>query len=74
MEQNKEQLSFSKQLTQHVASDRFSIAEMFDRASASYLQNRRKQRIRNALAVAIGIVIGALAMCFLSLPERCIQL
>ena len=71
---SEEQLSFSEQLTQHIASDGFSIAEMFDRASASYPRNRRKQHLRTALAVAIGFVLGALAMHFLSSPECWIRL
>ena len=71
---SEEQLSFSEQLTQHIASDGFSIAEMFDRASASYPRNRRKQHLRIAIAVAIGVIIGALAIYFLSSPERWIRL
>ena len=74
MEQNKEQLSFSEQLMQHVMSESFDIAEMFGKAAQSYPRNRRKQHLRTALAVAIGFVLGALAMHFLPLPERWIQL
>ena len=80
MERNREQqksmgqLSFSEQLTQHIASEGFDIAEMFDRASASYPRNRRKQHLRTALAVAIGFVLGALAMYFFPSPERWIRL
>ena len=74
MEQNREQQSFSEQLTQHIMSESFDIAEMFGKAAQSYPQNQRKQRIRIAIAVAIGVVIGALAMHFLSSPERCIRL
>ena len=69
-----EQLSFSEQLTQHIASESFDLANVFSQAAQSYPQNRRRQHIRNATAVAIGIVIGALAMYFLSSPERWIQL
>ena len=37
-------------------------------------QNKRKLRIRIAIAVGIGILIGALAIHFLSSPERWIRL
>ena len=65
-----EQLSFSEQLTQHIASESFDLANVFSRAAQSYPQNRRKQHLRTVLAVAIGFVIGALVMHFLSSPER----
>ena len=74
MEQNKEQLSFSEQLTQHVMSESFDIAEMFGKAAQSYPQNQRKQHLRIAIAAAIGFVLGALAIYFLSSPERWIRL
>ena len=80
MEQKKEQqkygkqLSFSEQLIQHIANEPFDVTDMFGRAAQSYPQNRRKQRIRTAIAVVIGIVIGALAMHILSSPERWIRL
>lgn len=73
-QENNDTLSFSEQLTQHIASISFDIADMFSRASQSCPQNRRRQRIRTAIAVAIGFVIGALAMHFFSSPERWIRL
>ena len=69
-----EQLSFSEQLTQHIASKSFDLANVFSQAAQSYPQNRRKQRIRIAIAIVIGIIIGVLAMHFLSSSERWIRL
>ncbi len=40
----------------------------------NYLSNKRKQRIRITIAVVVGIAIGAMAMFFLSSPERWIAL
>ncbi len=37
-------------------------------------QNKREQRIRTTIAVVVGLIIGALAMHFLSSPERWIRL
>ena len=73
-QENNDTLSFSEQLTQHIASKSFDIADMFSRASQSYPQNIRKLRICITLAVVAGFTIGALAMHFLSSPERWIRL
>lgn len=72
--QNQEQLPFSEQLRQSIINQPYDLATLWGRAADSYPQNRRKQRIRTAIAVAIGIVIGALVMHFLSSPERWIRL
>ena len=40
----------------------------------NYLSNKRKQRISVTIMVVVGVVIGALAMHFLSSPERWIRL
>ena len=40
----------------------------------NYLSNKRKQRISATIMVVVGVVIGALAMHFLSSPERWIRL
>ena len=64
MEQNREQQSFSEQLTQRIMSESFDIAEMFGKAAQSYPQNQRKQRIHIAIAAATGFVIGALSIYF----------
>ena len=69
-----EQLSFSEQLTQHIADEAFDVAEVFARAAQSYPANRRRQCIRIALSVAAGVVIGALAMYFLLANVRWILL
>lgn len=50
------------------------LASLWGRAAASFPENKRKQRIRTAIAVVIGVVVGALAMHFLSSPERWIRL
>ena len=73
-EQNQEQLSFSEQLRQSVINQPCNPADLWGRAADSFPQNKRKQRIRITVAVVVGIIIGALAMHFLSSPERWIRL
>ena len=73
-EQNQEQLPFSEQLRQSIINQPCDLATLWGRAADSFPQNKRKQRIHIAIAVVVGIVIGALAMYFLSSPERCILL
>ena len=72
--QNQEQLPFSEQLTQSIINQPCDPADLWGRAADSFPQNKRKQRIRISVAVVVGIVIGALAMHFLSSPERWIRL
>ena len=72
--QNQEQLPFSEQLRQSILNQPCDPAALWGRAADSFPQNKRKQRIRIAIAVVIGVVIGALAMHFLSSPERWIRL
>ena len=76
MEQKKhqKQLPFSEQLRQSIINQPCDPADLWGRASDSFPQNKRKQRIRIAVAVVVGVVIGALAMHFLSSPERWIRL
>ena len=50
------------------------LATLWERAADAFPQNKRKQRIRTTIAVVVGVVIGALAMHFLSSPERWIRL
>lgn len=50
------------------------LAALWGRAADSFPQNKRKQHIRITVAVVVGIIIGALAMHFLSSPERWIRL
>ena len=59
---NNKTLSFSEQLTQYIASEAFNMADVFGRAAQSYPQNRHKQHICIAIAMAVGIVIGAAIM------------
>jgi uncharacterized membrane-anchored protein YhcB (DUF1043 family) len=47
---------------------------MWGRAADSFPQNKHKQRFRIAIAVVVGVVIGALTMHFLSSPKRWIRL
>ena len=72
--QNQEQLSFSEQLRQNIINQPCDPADLWGRAADSFTQNKRKQRIRIAVAVVVGIIIGALTMHFLSSPERWIRL
>ena len=72
--QNQEQLPFSEQLRQNIINQPCDLADLWVRAADSYPQNRRKQRIRTTIAVVVGVIIGALAMHFLSSPERWIRL
>ena len=71
---SREQLSFSEQLRQCIINQPYDLAALWGRAADSFPQNKRKQRIRIAIAVAAGVIIGALAMHFLSSPERWIRL
>ena len=73
-QQTQEQSPFSEQLRQSIINQSCSPADLWGRAADSFQQNKRKQRIRIAIAVVVGVIIGALAMHFLSSPERCIQL
>ena len=72
--QNQEQLPFSEQLRQSIINQPCDLASLWGRAAASFPQNKRRQRIHTAIAVVVGVVIGALAMHFLSSPERWIRL
>ena len=73
-EQNQEQLPFSEQLRQIVINQPYDLASVWGCAADSFPQNMRKQRIHIAIAVVVGVIIGALAMHFLSSPERWIRL
>ena len=73
-EKQKKQLPFSEQLRQSIVNQPYDLAALWGRAADTFPQNKRKQRIRNAIAAAIGVVIGALAMHFVSSPERWIRL
>ena len=73
-EQSQEQLPFSEQLRQSIINQPFDLAVLWGRAADSFPKNKRKQRIRIAIAVVVGVIIGALAMHFLSSPERWIRL
>ena len=71
---SQEQLPFSEQLRQSIINQPFDLAVLWGRAADSFPKNKRKQRIRIAIAVVVGVIIGALAMHFLSSPERWIRL
>jgi hypothetical protein len=72
--QSQEQLPFSKQLRQSIMNQPCDPADLWGRVADSFTQNKRKQRIRAAIAIVVGVVIGALAMHFLSSPEHWIRL
>ena len=81
MEQNKIQQTKGSQekihsdnLIQQMMSQPCDLAALWGRAADSFPQNKRKQRIRITVAVVVGIIIGALAIHFLSSPERWIRL
>ena len=73
-QQNHEQLPFSEQLRQSIINQPYDLASLWGRAADSFPQNKLKQRIRTTIAVVVGVIIGALAMHFLSSPERWIRL
>ena len=64
----------SENLMQQMMSQPCDLAALWGRAADSFPQNKRKQRIRITVAGVVGIIIGALAMHFLSSPERWIRL
>lgn len=72
--QHQEQLPFSEQLRQNIINQPYDPISLWGRAADSFPQNKRKQRTRTAIAVAVGIIIGALVMHFFSSPERWIRL
>ena len=81
MEQNKIQQTKDSQEKKHsdnlirqMMSQPCDLAALWGRAADSFPQNKCKQRIRIAIAVAVGVIIGALAMHFLFSPERWIRL
>ena len=81
MEQKKNQQTkdsqekkYSDNLIRQMMSQPCDLATLWGRAADSFPQNKRKQRIRITVALAVGVIIGALAMHFLSSPERWIRL
>ena len=72
--QNSEQLPFSERLRQSIINQPCDLADLWGRAADSFSQNKRRRRMRDFVIIVIGIIIGALAMHFLSSPERWIQL
>ena len=72
--QNQEQLPFSEQLRQSIINQPCDLAALWGRAADSFSQNKRRRRVRDFVIIVIGIIIGALAMHFLSSPERWIRL
>ena len=64
----------SDNLIRQMMSQPCDLAALWGRAADSFPQNKRKQRIRTIITVVVGVIIGALAMHFLSSPERWIRL
>ena len=80
MEQKNQQTKDSQEkihsdnLIRQMMSQPCDLAALWGRAADSFPENKRKQRIHITVAVVVGIIIGALAMHFLSSPERWIRL
>lgn len=72
--QSQEQLPFSEQLRQNIINQPCDLTALWGRAADSFIKNQLKRCIRIAVAVVVGVIIGALAMHFLSSPERWIRL
>ena len=73
-ELTRKQLPFSEQLRQSIINQPCDLASLWGRAADSFPQSKRKQRTRTTIAVVVGVIVGALAMHFLSSPERWIRL
>ena len=71
---NSQEKKHSDNLIRQMMSQPCDLAALWGRAADSFPQNKRKQRIHITVAVVVGIIIGALAMHFLSSPERWIRL
>lgn len=67
-------LPFSEQLRQCFDDQPCDLADLWGRAADSFSQNKRRRRVRDFVIIVIGIIIGTLAMHFLSSPERWIRL
>ena len=80
MEQKNQQTKDSQEkkhsdnLIRQMMSQPCDLAALWGRAADSFPQNKRKQHIRITVALVVGVIIGALAMLFLSSPERWIRL
>ena len=74
MEQERHQKQNQEQLRQNVINQPCDLAGVWGRVADLFPENNRKQRIRTAIAVVVGVFIGALVMYFLSSPERWIRL
>ena len=57
--QDQEQLPFSELLRQSIINQPYDLAALWGRAADSFPQNKRKQRFRTAIAVVVGVIIGA---------------
>lgn len=64
----------SENLIRQMMSQPCDLVALWGRAADSFPQNKRKQHIRITVALAVGVIIGALAMHFLFSPERWIRL
>ena len=71
MEQKKKH---NDNLIQQMMDQPCDLADLWGRAADSFSQNKRRRRVRDFVIIVIGVIIGALAMHFLSSPERWIRL
>lgn len=69
-----EQLPFSEQLRQSIINQPCDLANLWGRVADSFSRNKRRRRVRDVVIMVIGVIIGALAMHFLTSPERWIRL
>ena len=81
MEQTKNRQTIDSQAKKHsdnlikqMMDQPCDLADLCGCAADSFTENKRIQRFRIAIAVVVGIIIGVLAMHFLSSPERWIRL
>ena len=74
MKQQKHHQQTQEQLRQSIINQPHDPTTLQGHTADSFPQNKHKQRFRIAIAVVVCIIIGALAMRFLSSPERWIRL
>ena len=81
MEQTKNRQTIDSQAKKHsdnlikqMMDQPCDLADLCGCAADSFTKNKRKRQTRTVIAIVIGFILGALAMHFLSSPERWIRL